>query len=249
VAVRRPLAPGPRVRRFLELSQAGALLGAASGLPALAGGRLPQLVRLGIAACRNTGIVKDQNPRGIVKKLWGGCLRVVIPLPPAPCRSGELPPCRGPPGLVGVLALRSFGRRRRGLWPDLGRWWWCLFPPFWRWRRRSLLSRGRPVLRWRRCSPAQLLRFRGLLALGRRLPDQGAIASLEPPGFAPFGLAAPGRCWLLGLTASFCRGSPGVALLPVFWHRRLLFPFPAGGWTSGSRPPRDCRWNVAGGPA
>jgi hypothetical protein len=69
VAVRRPLAPDPRVRRFLQLFQAGALLGSASGLPALAVGRLPQLVRLGIAACRITGIVKNQNPRGIVKKL------------------------------------------------------------------------------------------------------------------------------------------------------------------------------------
>jgi hypothetical protein len=46
-------------------------------------------------------------------------------------------------------------------------------------------------------------------------PDQGAVATLEPPEFRPL----------------------RMVLVPGLWHRHLLLTFPAGNRTSGSRLP------------
>jgi hypothetical protein len=67
VAERRPPDPDPWVRRLLELFRAGVLLGSAQRVPALAGGRVPQLEHLKIGACRTTNMDKDQKSRGIMK--------------------------------------------------------------------------------------------------------------------------------------------------------------------------------------
>jgi hypothetical protein len=123
-----------------------------------------------------------------------------------------------------VSGCWCFWWRGWGLRPLLcRRWRWRSWPPC-RWR--SLLPQRKPprllrsplwllALRRRWWSSALLLRPRRLLAFGRRLPDQGAVATLEPPGFRPL----------------------RMVLVPGLWHRHLLLPFPAGGRTSGSRQP------------
>jgi hypothetical protein len=67
VAEWKPPALDPWVRRLLELLRAGVLLGSVQRVPALAGGRVPQLEHLKIGACRTTNIVEDQKSRGIMK--------------------------------------------------------------------------------------------------------------------------------------------------------------------------------------
>jgi hypothetical protein len=60
---------------------------------------------------------------------------------------------------------------------------------------------------------------------------------LEPPGLAPFGLAALCGHRPLGLVVPLGRGSTRIVLVPVLRHRHLLLPFPEGCRTYGSGLP------------
>jgi hypothetical protein len=129
--------------------------------------------------------------------------------------------------------------------PWLRRWWRRRGPPRRRWRWRSLLPRGRPphflrpplrllALRRRCWSSARPLRLHRSLTFRGRLPHQGAVTALEPPGLAPLCLAAPRGGHPLGPVVPLSRGGTCIVLVPVLRHRHLLLSFPGGGRTSGS---------------
>jgi hypothetical protein len=101
VAGWRHPAPGLRVRKLLELLRAGDLLGSVPKVPTLAGGRIPQLEHLKIAACRTTCLVKHQKPRKKMKNLdkttYGKSYHSHLPR----AAGGTFLPAEDPPDLWG----------------------------------------------------------------------------------------------------------------------------------------------------
>jgi hypothetical protein len=156
---------------------------------------------------------------------------------------------RGPPGpLVEVPGHWRCWRRGRGLWPQLRRRWWCrrALRRWWRWRNLLLWRRSPRFLRsplWllalrrRWWSSALPLRLRRLLAFGGRLPNEGAVAALEPPGLGPLCLATPRGGRPLHLVIPPGRGGTHIVHVAVLRHQHLIFSLPGGGRTSGTWPP------------
>jgi hypothetical protein len=178
------------------------------------------------------------------KKAREGCLHEVRPHPTSLSDWGVLLSRRGLPSpLVGASRRGYSWWWGRGLWPYLRWWWWrcCWAPHRWRQRWNLLLRRRPPCLlrpllrllalrrRWWSLGAAPPLHLRRLLELGGRLPHEGAVTALEPPGPGPLLLAASGGGHSPRLVVSPGRG--GAHILLVAAHRLWLlpFPFPGGG--------------------
>jgi hypothetical protein len=102
-------------------------------IPALAGGRIPQLERpqrtrllhLKVGACRINDMVKAQKLRGIMKNsektTYAKSYHSHLPR----VAGGTFFPAEDPPGpLVMVSGCWRFWWRGWGLWPRFRRWWW-----------------------------------------------------------------------------------------------------------------------------